>query len=147
MVYRRVSTISDLEEAFRIRKDVFVAEQGVPPEGEFDAFDSLDSSCEHILVYYQGRAVGTGRMRIVNGTGKFERICILKPYRSFGLGKVIIQALETIARDKGIDLVKLHGQTHAEGFYKKLGYQAASEVFIEDGIPHVVMVKDLGFEP
>ena len=75
--------------------------------------------------------------------GKLERICILEPYRKFGLGKVIIATLEEIAEEKGLSRVKLHGQTHAEGFYKKLGYQTASSMFMEDGIPHVLMTKEL----
>ena len=140
---KRITIESDLEKAFHIRKEVFVEEQGVPLEDEFDEFDSLGGQCEHILVYYHEKAVGTGRLRVVDGFGKLERICILKPYRKFGLGKVIIKTLEEIAKDKEIDRVKLHGQTQAEGFYKKLGYQTSSNVFIEDGIPHILMIKEL----
>ena len=140
---KRITIESDLEKAFHIRKEVFVVEQGVPLEDEFDEFDSLDGQCEHILVYYHEKAVGTGRLRVVDDFGKLERICILEPYRKFGLGKVIIQTLEEIAKDKEIDRVKLHGQTQAEGFYKKLGYQTSSNVFIEDGIPHILMIKEL----
>jgi predicted GNAT family N-acyltransferase len=72
-----------------------------------------------------------------------ERICILKPYRKFGLGKVIINALEEIAKEMGLSQVKLHGQTQAEGFYKKLGYRTSSATFMEDGIPHILMLKEL----
>jgi predicted GNAT family N-acyltransferase len=133
----------DLEKAFSIRKEVFVREQGVPLEDEFDAFDILDGQCEHILVYYDEQPVGTGRIRAVDGIGKLERICILQPYRKFGLGKVIVAALEKIADQKGLSHVKLHGQTHAEVFYEKLGYETSSDVFMEDGIPHVLMVKEI----
>lgn len=80
---------------------------------------------------------------IVNHTGKLERICILKPYRKYGLGKVIISELENMVKEKGITQCKLHGQTHAEGFYHKLGYQTDSPEFMEDGIPHVLMTKEL----
>ena len=140
---KRITIESDLEKAFHIRKEVFVVEQGVPLEDEFDEFDSLGEQCEHILVYDNEKAVGTGRLRVVDDFGKLERICILEPYRKFGLGKVIIQTLEEIAKVKEIDRVKLHGQTQAEGFYKKLGYQTSSNVFIEDGIPHILMIKEL----
>ena len=140
---KRITIESDLEKAFYIRKEVFVEEQGVPLEDEFDEFDTLDGQCEHILAYCNEKTVGTGRLRVVDGLGKLERICILEPYRKFGLGKVIIQTLEEIAKDKEIDRVKLHGQTQAEGFYKKLGYQTSSNVFIEDGIPHILMIKEL----
>ena len=74
--------------------------------------------CKHILVYYHELPVGTGRIRFVDGVGKLERICILKDYRTYGLGKVIIQTLEEIARNEQATKVKLHGQTQAEGFYK-----------------------------
>lgn len=133
----------DLQKAFQIRKEVFVKEQGVPVEAEFDEFDTLDGRCEHILAYYNEQPVGTGRLRVVEGVGKLERICILAPYRKFGLGKTIIKELEEIAKEKGMSRVKLHGQTQAEGFYEKLGYHTSSDVFMEEGIPHVLMVKEL----
>ncbi|MGG0301529.1 GNAT family N-acetyltransferase [Bacillus albus] len=135
--------LTDLETAFHIRKEVFVKEQNVPLEDEFDTFDVIGEECKHILVYYNELPVGTGRIRFVHGAGKLERICILKDYRKYGLGKVIIKALEEIARDKEATKVKLHGQTQAEGFYTKLGYQTSSDVFMEDGIPHVLMTKVL----
>ena len=140
---KRIVTDSDLETAFHIRKEVFVEEQGVPLADEFDEFDKLYGQCDHVLVYYDEQAVGTGRVRVVDGLGKLERICILKSYRKYGLGKKIIQTLEEIAKEKGIAKVKLHGQTHAEEFYKKLGYMTSSDVFTEDGIPHILMVKEL----
>ncbi|MED0970447.1 GNAT family N-acetyltransferase [Bacillus paramycoides] len=138
-----ITEFIDLETAFHIRKEVFVKEQGVPLEDEFDTFDRIGEECKHILVYYNELPVGTGRIRFVDGIGKLERISILKDYRKYGLGKVIIQALEEIARNKEANKVKLHGQTHAEGFYKKLGYQTSSDVFMEDGIPHILMTKEL----
>ncbi|USK71314.1 GNAT family N-acetyltransferase [Peribacillus asahii] len=143
MELKRITVDNDLKKAFQIRKEVFVEEQGVPVEAEFDEFDTLNGQCEHTLVYYEEQPVGTGRVRVVDGAGKLERICILAPYRKFGLGKVIIKALEEIVKEKGISRVKLHGQAQAEGFYEKLGYQASSDVFMEEGIPHVLMVKEL----
>lgn len=138
-----ITTEEDLKKAFDIRIEVFVEEQGVPLEDELDEFDKLNGQCEHILVYLNEQPVGTGRIRLVDGFGKLERICILKPYRKFGLGKVIIKALEEVAEKEGVSKIKLHGQKHAEGFYNKLGYQTSSSVFMEDGIPHILMIKDL----
>jgi hypothetical protein len=71
-----------------------------------------------------------------------ERICILEPYRKFGLGKIIIKALEEISEEQGASQVKLHGQTQAEGFYHKLGYRTSSNIFMEDGIPHFNVKRD-----
>lgn len=140
---KRITLKDELNLAFLIRKEVFVEEQGVALEDEFDKYDTLDGQCEHILVYYDGKPVGTGRIRAVDGLGKLERICILKPYRKFGLGKVIIKTLEEIAVAIGVPQVKLHGQTQAEGFYQKLGYRTSSNIFMEDGIPHILMIKDI----
>lgn len=140
---KRITTENDLKIAFHIRKEVFVEEQGFPLEFEFDEFDTLNALSEHILVYYNEKPVGTGRLRVVDGLGKLERICILEPYRKFGLGKMILKTLEEIAKEQGITQVKLHGQTQAEGFYKKLGYQTSSDVFMEDGGPHLLMIKEL----
>ncbi|MGE7185034.1 GNAT family N-acetyltransferase [Peribacillus sp. NPDC006672] len=140
---KRITTENDLKIAFHIRKEVFVEEQGFQLESEFDEFDTLNALCEHILVYYNEKPVGTGRLRVVDGLGKLERICILESYRKFGLGKIIIKTLEEMAKEKGLSLVKLHGQTQAEGFYKKLGYQTSSDIFMEDGGPHLLMIKEV----
>lgn len=100
MQSKLITELTDLETAFHIRKEVFIKEQGVPLEDEFDTFDEIGEECKHILVYYNELPVGTGRIRFVDGAGKLERICILKDYRTYGLGKVIIQTLEEIARSK-----------------------------------------------
>ncbi|MDM8100261.1 GNAT family N-acetyltransferase [Oceanobacillus oncorhynchi] len=141
MTYKIVTEEQDLQKVFEIRKEIFVKEQEVSEDEEFDAFDSLDADCNHILVYYDNKPVGTGRVRAVEEVGKLERICILKPYRKYGLGKVIVQSLEEIVLQKRLTRAKLHGQTHAEGFYHKLGYETVSDEFLEDGIPHYLMVK------
>ncbi|OWA34269.1 GNAT family N-acetyltransferase [Saccharibacillus sp. O16] len=133
----------ELEQAFDIRREVFIDEQGVPAEDEFDEFDRLDGRCIHILIEHEDQAVGTGRIRAVEGVGKLERICIREPYRKFGIGRRIIAGLEQLAGEQGLRQVKLHGQTQARGFYEKLGYQAASDEFMEDGIPHLLMMKTL----
>lgn len=143
MTVEKITTEEALKNAFNIRKIVFVEEQGVPLVDEFDQFDQLDGQCQHILVSIDNKAVGTGRIRAVDGVGKLERICILEPFRKLGLGKVIIHSLEEIAKDMSFSKVKLHGQTHAEGFYAKLGYHTASDAFMEDGIPHLLMTKQL----
>ncbi|MMZ49758.1 putative N-acetyltransferase YjcF [compost metagenome] len=143
MKSKKIDSSEELNIAFQIREEVFVKEQGVPLEDEFDEFDSLHGQCEHILVYFNEMPAGTGRIIIRDGIGKLDRISILKPYRQFGLGKLIVSSLEEIAKNKELSKVKLHGQTHAEGFYHKLGYQTSSDIFMEDGIPHYLMVKDL----
>ncbi|NTU28307.1 GNAT family N-acetyltransferase [Bacillus tequilensis] len=142
MNIKRITTENDLRAALDIRRTVFIEEQNICESDEFDEFDTLQEQCQHILVYHEKQPVGTGRVRILDHTGKLERICILKPYRKYGLGKVIIGELENIMKEKGITAYKLHGQTQAAGFYQKLGYQISSQEFMEDGIPHVLMIKE-----
>ena len=140
---KRVATKEQLDEAFRIRTAVFVEEQGVPPEEEIDAYER---EADHIVVYSGTEPVATGRLRMVDGAAKLERICVLADYRKHGLGGMIMNALETIAREKGAATAKLHGQTQAERFYEKLGYRTVSGIFMDAGIPHVRMIKDLRSE-
>ncbi|MDI6586924.1 GNAT family N-acetyltransferase, partial [Bacillus subtilis] len=78
--------------------------------------------CKNILAYHQIFPVGTARVRIVGHTGKLDLICILKSYRKFGLGKVIVDALDRLVKEQGISAFKLHGQPQAAGFYEKLGF-------------------------
>jgi predicted GNAT family N-acyltransferase len=139
----RVKTKEQLDAVYAIRTAVFVEEQGVSAELEFDEHET---SAEHLLVYWEGEPVGVGRLRIVEQTAKLERICVLAPYRKYGLGKQIIRSLEQMAIEQGLTKAKLHGQTQAEGFYHKLGYTTGSAVFMEDGIPHVLMTKPLSPE-
>lgn len=139
----KITNNTELEKAFSIRKKVFVEEQKVPLADEFDTFDNLQASCDHILVLHEEQAVGTGRLRVVDGVGKLERICILPSKRQYGFGKSIIAKLEELAKGKSLTRVKLHAQTQAEGFYQKLGYTTNSDVFMEDGIPHIIMTKEI----
>jgi predicted GNAT family N-acyltransferase len=139
--YKIIQNEQDLEKAKTMRVKIFVEEQGVPIEDEFDQFDVLGDACQHILVFHEGEPVGTGRLRFVGEYGKLERICITKEYRKYGLGRVIIESLEEIARQAGTTRYKLHAQVQASGFYKKLGYTETSDIFDEDGIPHVIMEK------
>jgi predicted GNAT family N-acyltransferase len=139
--YKVITDEKDFEIAKAMRTAVFVEEQGVAHEDEFDQFDVLNDACQHILVFHEGEAVGTGRLRFVGDFGKLERICMRKEFRKHGLGRVIIESLEELVCQAGKTKFKLHAQVQASGFYRKLGYVEASEVFDEDGIPHVVMEK------
>lgn len=141
MYTKKITDEKDLQTAFSIRQKVFIEEQKVPEEEEYDEFDKLDAACDHILVYYNDQPVGTGRLRVVDGYGKLERICILIEFRKFGLGKVIIQCLEEIALKKDLTKSKLNAQSYAEGFYEKLGYKREGEEFMDCGIPHILMKK------
>lgn len=133
-------TEKQLNDAFFVRKEVFVKEQHVPEEEEIDQFE--DTS-EHIVIYDGGQPVGAGRWRMKDGHGKLERICVMKSHRSLGVGAVIMQALEKAAAAKGADSFILHAQTQAVPFYEKQGYRVTSgEEFLDAGIPHLEMIKE-----
>ncbi|WP_416235598.1 GNAT family N-acetyltransferase [Paenibacillus sp. SGZ-1009] len=140
---KHVTTIEQLELAKHIRQRVFVDEQGVALADEFDAYDRLDGACTHMLVYYNGQPAGTGRWRLVDGTAKLERICLLPEFRKYGLGSFLINGLEQQAREQGLRHFQLHGQSQAAPFYEKLGYRIFSVPFMEDGIEHVWMIREL----
>lgn len=136
----RVESKEQLDEAYRIRTEVFVNEQGVSPDIEIDEHEE---EAIHVLVKYNGVPAGAGRVRVVDGMAKLERVCVLAAYRKHKLGAAIMAELEGIAREADLTKAKLHAQTHAAGFYQKLGYTADSDEFMEDGIPHLRMVKKL----
>lgn len=143
MYIEKIKTDEQLQLAFSIRTKVFVEEQNVPVEEELDNFDVLDGECQHVLLTKDDVAVGTGRVRLIEQYGKLQRVAILKEYRQYGFGKVIILKLEQLAAELGATKAKLDAQVHAIGFYEKLGYTVQSDVFMDAGIEHVLMVKEL----
>lgn len=138
MELRRVFTLEDRQKAYEVRRAVFVEEQGVPLDIEIDEYED---AAEHVVVMDGDQPVGAGRVRLIGDTAKLERICVLASHRQYGLGRDLVAAMEEIARDMGAVGAKLHGQTHAEAFYLKMGYRSASGMFMEEGIPHVLMIK------
>lgn len=137
-----VDSTEELNDAYVVRKKVFVEEQQVPPELEIDEYE--DHS-EHFVAYNEQHIpVGAGRLRPLSNTeAKVERICVAQSERGNSLGAQIMQVLETAAQEKGIQTLLLHAQDHAERFYQRLGYQTISEPFDEAGIIHVKMKKEL----
>lgn len=140
MKIRVAKTKNEREDAFQIRRIVFVQEQYVPLELEIDHFDDI---AIHFIGYEKERPIAASRLRFIDNIGKLERICVLKPYRGRSFGKQVIKTMEEKARDEGCSKVKLNAQTHATEFYEKMGYQIISEEFLDAGIPHVTMTKNL----
>lgn len=135
-----VSDKNQLEDAFSVRKKVFVEEQMVPLEEEIDQFED---TATHFVLYKEGKPAGAGRFRVVDGYGKVERICVLKEARKSGAGKEIMKQIEKFATDKGLEKLKLNAQTHAIPFYEGLGYEVVSDEFLDAGIPHKTMIKKI----
>jgi len=137
------------ETCIEIRRKVFIDGQSVPVEIEFDG---LDSQSEHFLAFDNNDddddamvsvALGTARMRVVDGVAKAERVAVLEKARGSGIGRALMEAIEFHAQEKGLESIRLNAQLQAADFYQKLGYIAQGEVFIEAGIDHRTMTKHL----
>lgn len=135
----KVNTKKTLEQAFNIRKKVFVEEQRVPVEIELDEFDK---TADHFIVYLNKKPVGCARVSY-NGFAKLERIAILKKYRSRGYGTQLTKYLIQYCKKKKIRKIVIHSQMNVVGFYKKFGFKPIGEPFDEAGIKHVKMILEL----
>lgn len=138
MVIQKVTTDQQRQDAYAIRKKVFVEEQNVSMEEEMDQFDEVAT---HFVGYVGNDPIAASRLRYVGEFGKLERICLLQAYRGKSYGKQMILHMEEEVQQNGFNQSKLNAQTQALGFYEGLGYQVVSEEFLDAGIPHVTMTK------
>lgn len=123
-----------------IRRTVFIEEQQIPANLEWDG---LDADCRHVLAFSQsGEAVGTGRLL---ANGRIGRMAVLPDWRGRGVGTAILDALLQLARCDGHPRVILHAQRAVARFYRNAGFMETGEVFMEAGIEHVPMEKNLSF--
>lgn len=126
-----------------IRKTVFVQEQGVPADLEWDG---KDRECTHVLaelvIGAKRDAVGTGRLL---PDGKIGRMAVLSKYRGKGIGGEILTALVEAARSRGLHEVYLHAQSHAMAFYQRFGFVVEGDEFQEAGIPHLKMRQTINY--
>ena len=128
----------DRKDLIDIRTKVFINEQMVPPDLEWDGYDK---DCWQVIAKTEsGQSIGTARMLY---DGHIGRMAVLPDFRKQGVGKMLLEALEKIALIQGIPTVILYAQTSAIDFYKKQGYTITSEEFMDAGIPHVTMEKKL----
>lgn len=124
--------------AIPLRTQVFVREQGVPPEIELDALDSLS---RHALAFGpDGQVLGTGRLL---PDGHIGRMAVLPAWRGRGIGQALLNAALDRARTRGVRIARLSAQTHAAGFYRRAGFAVEGDSYAEAGIPHVAMTKRL----
>lgn len=117
-------------QASEIRRVVFIVEQRVPQDEEWDG---RDDECRHFLALRQGQALGTARLL---PDGHIGRVAVLDQARGLGIGAALMRAAIASARRQGHARVELAAQTHALAFYEHLGFTAFGEVFLDAGIPH-----------
>ena len=144
-----IRTRVEMERARAVRRAVFIEEQNVPPALEIDEHDGDPAkvkTARHVLGEVEGRAVATGRLILhpdENRNGHIGRVAVLAEERGRGYGSSLMEALHTLARERGLAGITLASQLHAIGFYEKLGYVAKGGVFLEAGIEHRWMDFDL----
>ncbi|MFB5190228.1 GNAT family N-acetyltransferase [Alicyclobacillus fastidiosus] len=128
-----------------IRRAVFMDEQGVSEDEEIDDQDAIGVGHHVLVVDDGGRAVATARYKLYDErTAKIQRVAVLQPYRKYGYGRVVMDAVEQLAARDGFRVAVLDAQCHAEGFYKRLGYETISDTpFLDAGILHVRMNKPI----
>jgi predicted GNAT family N-acyltransferase len=139
---RFASTPADLDAGYKLRRDVFETEQNIPRPLDRDAFDY---SADHVVAFDdKGRCVGTGRVvRVDARTAQIGRMAVAKDQRKNGIGALVLEALERMAGMRGISDLNVNSQIPAELFYRNRGYSRIGEVFLDQGVPHVVMKKTL----
>lgn len=129
---------ADFADLRAVREPVFVIEQQVPVEEEWDELDPL---CLHVIARDAAqRPIGTGRL---TPERKIGRMAVLAEWRGLGVGAALLEVLIDAARNRGWPEVTLHAQTHALPFYAAQGFEAFGDEFMEAGIPHRKMRKRL----
>lgn len=116
-----------------IREAVFIQEQVIAPEDEWDQEDAV---ALHFVAYAQQQPIATARLLENHSIG---RVAVLKSQRGLGVGRVLMQHIIQMAKQQQRPWVKLSAQEHAIPFYQSLGFQVEGESYLDCGIAHVDM--------
>jgi predicted GNAT family N-acyltransferase len=120
-----------------IRRRVFIEEQSVPDEMEWE---TIDPECAWFVAQAADGLVGIARL---TSTGRIGRMAVLAGWRGKGIGSSLLVMALDAARQRDMPHVVLHAQSHAIAFYQRFGFAVAGSEFMEAGIPHRVMELDL----
>lgn len=137
---RRVRGKKEMEEAVQLRYDVFCAEQGVP---EHEELDGRDSEAIHLVAISNGELLGTARVLMVGSTAQFSRLAVRASVRRRGIASALLRAADSEALAAGGRRLVLHAQTYARPLYEAAGYRIRGREFVEAGIEHIAMEKQL----
>jgi predicted GNAT family N-acyltransferase len=137
--FKRVTGVDELAGAFAVRQVVFIKEQGIAEEEEYD---DLDGDCLQFVAVNDERVIGTARVRFLSpSVAKVERMAVLKEFRRQGVGTGILASIESELKAKAILGAVLHAQMVAVPFYLACGFTATGPTFYEAGIEHIKMQK------
>ncbi|MBV9465235.1 MAG: GNAT family N-acetyltransferase [Solirubrobacterales bacterium] len=137
---RRVGSEDEMAQALELRHDVFCEEQGVPAH---DELDGRDHEALHLVAVAEGRLVGTCRVLLVGSTAQFSRLAVHPSARRHGIASALLDAAEAETRSAGGRRLVLHAQTYARELYEAAGYVPRGRLFVEAGIEHIAMEKQL----
>ncbi len=139
---RFASTTQDLDAGYALRRAVFEVEQNIPRPLDRDPFDY---SADHVVALDDtGRCVGTGRVvRLDARTCQIGRMAVAPEHRGHGIGGLVLDALERMARLRGLSDVVIHSQMASEPFFRNRGFVREGEPFLDQGVQHVQMRKSL----
>ena len=140
MVIKKVGTRDEMEQVYGIRQEVFIDEQGVPEDIEMDG---RDDGAVHVLAVVDGEPAGCGRLLFSGSEARIGRVAVRKKMRRRGIGEGICKLLIALAKDSGAEMIVLDAQLTAEAFYTRLGFQREGEVFMEAGIEHIRMTRQV----
>ncbi len=133
-----------LEICLDLRHKIFVIEKNVPQSIENDEFDVLGGTCRHFYIECDKVPVGAARCNeSIAGEIKLQRFCVLDAYRGKGVGRYLMEYIEDFYRRHDVTKIQLDAKFHIHRFYEKCGYTKASEIFMEAGMEHVKMVKEI----
>lgn len=140
VLVRQVHSASERTDCERIRQLVFIDEQGVTADEEWDG---LDDSSQHFLAQQDEVPVGTARLRFIQKDGrrlaKLERICVLRSARGQGVGGALVSCMLGAAAESGIRDAILEAQVYAIPFYQRYGFVPYGDEFMDARIPHIKM--------
>ena len=137
LIFKLVTDDEELRGALEIRRQVFVHEQGVSEELEYDG---QDEEALHMVVKDGARVIGTTRVRfLASNRVKIERMAILKSFRRKGIGSNIISFLKRELEKRHIKQIILHAQCAVAEFYKSCGFEETGPPFWEADIKHIKM--------
>jgi predicted GNAT family N-acyltransferase len=128
-----VKWIDEHESLTMIREKVFIKEQKVTPQLEWDG---IDEKAIHFLVYKDEKAIGCARALVIENHMQLGRMAVLKECRGEGIGSNLIEKAVTTAKLNQLSSIYISAQCHAIDFYKKFGFKVTSDIYLDAEIPH-----------
>lgn len=135
-------SLSELYQILHIRVSVFVVEQDCP----YQEVDGVDQACQHLFLEKDGQIAAYARLipqDVLYEDVSIGRILVHKDHRKAGYGRELLaKAIEIISNEWDVEKIKIHAQVYLLDFYRSFGFVEVTEHYLEDGIPHVDMIRE-----